>query len=171
MKLRARYSYISKILIILFFVLATLFTPFIVTAEGPESFHLTPQKTLPGSALYPFKRIKEKIIMVVTFSAKEKARYGIVLLEKRLSELASLVDRKDATYLESSAQRFAAQAGVLANHALTDDKEMKELVLSYFEGYKPVLEQLRDNYPANYAYWLSIQQDIDTLNILSEQLK
>ena len=169
MKLRA--SYISKILIILFSVLAILFTPFMVAAKGPESFKLTPQKTLPGSTFYPLKRLKEKIYTAITFSVKEKTRYGIVLLEKRLSELASLVDRKDATYLESSAQRFAAQAGVLTNHALTGDREMKELVLSYFEGYKPVLEQLRDNYPANYAYWLSIQQDIDTLNILSEQLK
>lgn len=169
MKLRARY--ISKILVTLFFVLSTLFAPFIVTAKGPESFHLTPQKTLPGSAFYPFKRIKEKIEMIIIFSAKEKTRYGIILLEKRLSELASLVDRKDAIYLESSAQRFAAQAGVLTNHALAGDKEIKELVLSYFEGYKPVLEQLRDNYPANYAYWLSIQQDIDTINILSERLR
>ena len=169
--MKPRDSHKSKILVILFFVLTILFTPFMAAAKGPESFNLTPQKTLPGSTFYPLKRVKEKIKMAITFSSKERVRYGIILLEKRLSELASLVDRKDATYLESSAQRFAAQAGVLANYASGSGKEMKELTLPYFEGYKPILEQLRDNYPANHAYWLSIQQDIDSLDILSDQLK
>jgi hypothetical protein len=109
--------------------------------------------------------------MKITISKKEKVRYGILLLEKRLSELVSLVDRKDATYLETSSQRFSAQAGFLANSAAAGDEEMKKSILSYFEGYKPILEKLRDNYPANYAYWLSIQQDIDTLDILSKKLK
>jgi hypothetical protein len=162
----------KKIILIIIFILTTLMIlPTIVLAESPQSFNLTPQKTLPGSFLYPLKRLNEKIKMKLTFSEKEKERYGITLLEKRLSELASLVDRKDATYLEGSAQRFAAQAGFLANLASHGDKEMKNSVLSYFAGYKPILEKLRDAYPANYAYWLSIQQDIDTLNILSGQLK
>jgi hypothetical protein len=159
------------VLVIIFLLITLIVLPNIVLAEKPESFNLTPQKTLPGATLYPLKRLKEKIKLRFTFSAKEKIKYGILLLEKRLSELVSLVDKKDATYLENSAQRFAAQAGFLADLASGGDKEMKESVLSYFEGYKPILEKLRDEYPANSAYWLSIQQDIDSIKILSEKIK
>ncbi len=158
-------------LAIAFLLSVFLVLPNLVLAEKPESFNLIPQKTLPGSSLYPLKRLKEKVKMKLTFSSREKVRYGISIFEKRLSELTGLVDKKDATYLESSAQRFAAQAGFLADLASAGDKEMKESVLSYFKAYRPILEKLRDSYPANYAYWLSIQQDIDSLNILSEQLK
>lgn len=169
--MKQRLNCLNKIIILVFLASIILIAPYVVVAESPESFNLTPQKTLPGSVLYPLKRLKEKIKIRLTFSDSKKIKYGRLLFEKRLSELASLVDKKDATYLESSAQRFAANAGFLTDIASRGDKETKESVISYFEGYKPVLEKLRDNYPANYAYWLSIQQDIDTLNILSERLK
>lgn len=153
------------------FVLSFVLTPNVIKAESPESLKLTPQKTLPGSALYPIKRFKEKFTALTSFSPEAKIKYGIILLEKRLSELASLVERKDAIYVESSSQRLSAQAGNLADYASSLDAEKKELVLSYFNAYIPSLNKLRDSYPANYAYWLSIQQNIDTLNILAEKLK
>jgi len=162
---------IGKFLVVILFVLGFILTPNVIRAESPESLGLTPQKTLPGSALYPIKRLKEKFTELTSFSSEAKIKYGIILLEKRLSELASLVERKDPIYLESSSQRLSAQAGNLADYASTLDTERKELVLSYFKAYTPPLNKLRDNYPANYAYWLSIQQNIDTLNILSEKLK
>lgn len=162
----------KRVFLVIVFLLSILLNlPNLVLAEKPEFFNLTPQKTLPGDTFYSLKRFKEKVKMKLTFSSREKVRYGILIFEKRLSELTSLVDKKDAIYLESSAQRFAAQAGFLTDLASAGDKEMKESVASYFKAYKPILEKLRDNYPANYAYWLSIQQDIDSLDILSERLK
>ena len=151
--------------------LLTLFLSIIpvVFAQSPESFGLTPQKTLPGSSGYVFKRLKEKITEFFKFSKQAKFYYRLQLTEKRLSELASLVEAKSINEIANSSQRFAYQAGILAENAFNE--ENKTIVISNFEKYKPVLEKLRDNFPANSPFWLLTQQDIDTLNILSSKIK
>lgn len=142
-----------------------------VFAQSPESFGLIPQKTLPGSSNYIFKRMKEKITGFFKFSKEAKISYRKELLERRISEYVSLVENKNQLETADSSQRIAYEAGVLADTSKSESKEIKTDILKLFEKYKPILAKMRDNFPANSAYWLLSQQDIDTMNILTEKLK
>lgn len=165
-----------KSLTIRFLTLSLLITFFlsaasVVLAESPESFGLVPQKTLPGSSNYIFKRMREKITGFLKFSKEDKISYRKELLERRISEYVSLVENKNQLETADSSQRIAYEAGVLADTSKSESKEIKTDILKLFEKYKPILAKMRDNFPANSAYWLLSQQDIDTMNILSEKLK
>lgn len=140
-------------------------------AESPESFGLTPQKTLPGSSGYTFKRMKEKVTGFFKFSKDAKISYRKYLLERRLSEYVTLIENKNQLETADASQRISYEAGTLADISKNESKEVKSDVLKLFEKYKPILAKMRDNFPANSAYWLLSQQDIDTMNILSEKLK
>jgi hypothetical protein len=142
-----------------------------IYAKTPEEYHLTYQKTLPSSPSYSFKRFKEKGLMMLKITHKSKYKYSEVLLEKRLSELVSLVDVKDPNLVTGASQRFSYQAGILADLNSKLKISNKENIKNRFEDYKKILSELRDNYPANSAYWLLIQQNIDTLNILFDKMK
>lgn len=160
-----------KYLIIFVFLSLYLIFPIFSIANTPESFGLTTQLTLPGDSKYPVKRLKEKVTEFFKFTHKSKSAYREVLLEKRLSELVSLIESKNINDVANSTQRFAYQAGKLAEGSYNDGSERKNEILAIFEKYKPILDEMRDNFPANSAFWLLSQQDIDTLNILSDRLK
>lgn len=158
-----------KALFLSFIIL--IFTTTQIFAKAPEEYNLTGQKTLPSSPSYSFKRIKEKGLMAVKISPKSKYSYSIILIEKRLSELVSLVDVKDPNLIPGASQRFSYQAGILADMNSKLKESKKEDIEIKFENYKKILAELRDNYPANSAHWLLIQQNIDTLNILFDKIK
>lgn len=158
---------ISILLVTLIFFLV----PQLIYAQSAESFGLTTQLTLPGDPKYPAKRLKEKVTELFKFTHKSKSAYREVLLEKRLSELVSLIENKNINDVANSTQRFAYQAGKLAEESYNDSSERKDEIIALFEKYKPILDKMRDNFPANSAFWLLSQQDIDTLNILSGRLK
>lgn len=157
----------------------TLFLSFIILlcsttqifAKAPEEYNLIGQKTLPSTPSYSFKRIKEKALMIIKLRPQSKFEYSKVLLEKRLSELVSLVDVKEPSLITGSSQRFSYQAGILADLNSKLKTSQKDNIKVKFDNYKKVLSELRDNYPANSAYWLLIQQNIDTLDILIDKMK
>lgn len=126
----------------------------------------------PDSPYYDIKRLWEKINEQVRFSQQSKIEYSQILVENRLSELSYIAEEKQLDYFETSSNRLSAQAGIVANLAvkLASSTKKAEIVLQ-FNQYIRVLEKLRDLYPANSSYWLLIQQNIDTLKILSEKLK
>lgn len=142
-----------------------------VFAESPESFGLIPQKTLPGSSGYVFKRMKEKVVEFFKFSKDSKYQYRKGLLERRVSEYVSLVEKNEQSQISNASQRLAFEAGILAEGAIRESKDRKTEIVSLFEKYKPILGKMRDNFPANTPFWLLSQQDIDTMNILTEKLK
>lgn len=140
-----------------------------VFAQTSEEFGLIPQKTLPGTSAYSFKRLKEKITEFFTFSNEGKFSYRAELLEKRVSEYVSLVNNKNQTEIANASQRISYEAGILTDLA-KNDKDKTE-ANSLFEKYKPIMAKMRDNFPANSPSWLLSQEDIDTFNILKEKLK
>lgn len=140
-------------------------------AQSPDFFGLTTQNTLPGDPKYSFKRVKEKTTEFFKLSHKSKSQYQQDLLEKRLSELVSLVKSKNANEIPNSTQRFAYEAGKLAEGSYKDDKDQKDIIIKIFEKYKPILEKIRDNFPSNSPHWLLSQHDINTLDILTDRLK
>lgn len=128
------------------------------------------EKINPNSSLFLFKRAFEKIRGKIIFSQEKKINFEGKLLEKRLSELNYLVNNKKLTPLETASQRFSAQAGIYIDALNKNGLSYKENVLEDFKKYNILLSKLRDNFPANDAYWLLLQQNIDTLNILSDKL-
>lgn len=160
-----------KLFAVSVFLMFSFFLPNISLAKSPESFGLTFQETRPGNSKYQIKRLKEKTNEFFKLSRKSKSAYRQILLEKRLSELVSLIENKNTNEIANSTQRFAYQAGKLAEGSYKDKSDRKKEIIDVFEKYKPILNEMRDNFPANSPFWLLSQQDIDTLNILSDKLK
>lgn len=163
---------ITKIFVVVFCVFfLRLFVISPAFAISPQDYGLVNEKILPGEILFPLKRLKEKVSFLFKFKHEAKINYSKFLLDKRLSELITLVDQKSDPLITQSSQRYAYQAGITANLAEKYTEKYKGMVEEAFSKGKPILEKLRDNYPANSARWLELQQDIDTLNILFSRLK
>lgn len=133
-----------------------------------------PKGIFPDSTYYPFKRVWEKFyLFVLSFQPKSKVNYEITLLNERLEELNYVAENKLLSKVEDSSKRFAYQAGVLISELIKQNKAQDEnnLMIMKFEDDIKLLARLRDLFSANSSYWLFIQQDIDTLNILSSRLR
>lgn len=123
-----------------------------------------------GDMFYQIKRGYEKILEKFQLSDKSKLNYHQNLLLTRLSELKYVAERKNLTELQKSTERFSYEAGKITELSVKPDSKDKTGIKDRFKEYKPVLEKLRDLYPANSSYWMLIQYDIDTLDILSQKL-
>lgn len=164
-------SFSFKLFVAILVFAVFFLSPNVSLAKSPESYGFTSQKTLPGDSKYQVKRLKERITEFFKLSYKSKSTYRQLLLEKRLSELVSLVENKNANEIANSTQRFAYQAGKLAEGSYKDKSDRKKEIILLFDKYKPILGEMRDNFHSNSPFWLLSQQDIDTLNILSDRLK
>jgi len=124
------------------------------------------------SPYYQSKRFWEKTVYYFTFSNKSKASFNQELLKERLAELKYVADKRLLSGIETAAKRFSSQAGVSAEAVknLKDNNKISATV-EEFNSYTKILNGLRDLYAANSGYWLAIQQDIDTLKILSDEIK
>lgn len=172
MNIRKRYIFdVVKLFFISFYVLYSVNFLLPVSIFAYESISLPLPKTLPGSAWYPFKRLCEKVSFKFIFSEGAKVNYQKKLVETRLVELKILSDNKVYDQIERASQRFAYQAGVQTDLIATSNDNYKNETLANYENYKIILDSIRDTFEAQGAYWLLTQQDIDTLNILSEKLK
>src|SRR3989344_2054671 len=164
----------GKIVIMLKNILASvliLILPAYILADSSE-LNLNKEKINPGSSLYVIKRLTEKIQGTIIFSQERKVAFHDNLVRKRLSELNYLVENKKVTPIEQASYRLSAQAGVSTDELLKlNKKEENEKILKWFSLYKTKLSELRDNYPANSSNWLLLQQNIDTLNLLTEKLR
>lgn len=136
--------------------------------KAGEGLNLKPEKINPGSFKYPLKRIWEKISVVLTPSGKNKVKLYEKLFETRLSELNYVTENKKLGEIEKASQRFSFYAGVLAQEAGRSDNPGKKLQLSEkFKVYGNMLAGTRDKFEFESSYWLLIQQNIDTLTILT----
>lgn len=146
-----------------------VYSPFLVHAKETD---LPSVKITPDSFYYPFKRLWEKTRERFIFSTEGRVKFYDSLFDTRLIELKYVSENRSLGEIERSSQRLSFQAGVLKeelkklNHA-----ERIQQVLDKYEMYSKLLGNLRDLYPANSAYWLLLQQNIDTLKILSDNLK
>lgn len=135
-----------------------------------EQLSLPDTKINPGSFYYPFKRILEKGWEKLQFSKQAKINFYESLLKTKLAELNYVVEKKLLSQVQGSSERFAYYAGILTGE-LVKENEDKEKMVKEFEQYGKFLEKLRDKYEANSSYWMLIQHDINSLKILSDQLK
>lgn len=125
----------------------------------------------PDSFFYLVKRIWEKLVSFILIFPEAEIRYEIYLLDERFSELDYVANNKIYPKMEESSKRFAFQAGILTEELIRQNnpQEKKNFVIKFNRNLELLLK-LRDIFPANSAYWLLLQDDINTLQILINQL-
>jgi len=162
---------------VLFLVAALFFTMSVrlthaVEVKQLKQLELTKVTVNPGSFYYSFKRLFEKGKEKFIFSEEQKISFYTSLLKVRLSELDYVISNKGLSEIQGSSERFAYYAGVLTEELIKQNKvNEKENLIKEFGQYGKFLTGLRDKYPANSSFWMLVQHDINTLNILSERLK
>lgn len=137
-----------------------------------EQLNLPDTKINPGSFYYPVKRLWEKGQEKLQFSRQAKINFYGSLLKTRLAELNYVVEKKLLSQVQGSSERFAYYAGILTEEIVKQNKDAdKKNLIKEFKNFSPFLESLRDKYEANSSFWMLVQHDINTLRILSDQLK
>ncbi len=141
-----------------------LFLPSVVSAK----VDITELKTLgfPGfestntdSPDFFFKRLQEEfIIRFLKRDQKSKDTYMAVLLDKRYRELVYVASNGQTGIFENTVRRYETTSGKLISKSNALTPALKTQARNYLK----VLERVRDNYPANSAYWIMVQETIDT---------
>lgn len=108
----------------------------------------------PNSLLYQFKRLGEEVKLRLILDDNKKNIYQNHLLQVRFNELIFIINFQKTGFLAETVNRYNVFVGKTKS-----SQQVKKFIA--------VLEKLRDMYPANSSYWLSIQQAIDsTRNLL-----
>jgi len=120
-----------------------------------ETLNISLEQINPNLLIYPFKRMFEKIKLKLILNPQDKASYQCLILEKRFKELLYITSSGKTSFLPSVNQRYA-------NSYVVYKKTYPTFQCSNINrDNQKVLESLRDNYPANSAYWLIFQQTLD----------
>ena len=149
-----------KLIIFLFFIF--LFNSFSNVAAAEQKLLTEYESINPDSLFYSFKRLGEQIQIFFTFNNNEKLRYPLRLLDTRFNELVYTVNLQKTGFLTEVISRYNTQVGKIKRDFKNIDSADQDKLAQKIK----ILEVLRDRYPANSSYWLSIQQAIDTTRSL-----
>lgn len=162
---------VRKIIVTHLLLFLTFCQPLIIYA-AIENINVKNEAINPGTFYYSFKRLWEKGVQILQFSSESKINFHESLFKKRFAELNYVARNKLLSEVQTSSERFAYEAGILTEELISKNKiDDKKALIKQFEQYGKFLPDLRDKYPANSSYWMLIQHDINTLNILSDRLK
>lgn len=125
----------------------------------------------PGSISFLISRLFEKVSEKILFLEDSKVNFSKKILNKRFSELVYLAEKKDTEQIQRSSERFAYQAGLLADLIKDQPIAEKEKVVSLFNSYKDDLNKIKHNYEQDSGYWILMLHDINTLSILTARLE
>ncbi len=159
--------------ILIFFVsFLIFFNPRIASAA---EINLPTSSINPDNYLfYSFKRLFEKAFTFTKLSKQSKVEYFRKLSMIRLAELKNAVDQKYLSDIEQSTQRLSAQIGETIDFIVANKNDVGKEISStqqLFNGYKEILSNLRDKYPANSSYWMLVQHSINSIDINLEKIK
>ena len=155
----------TLLLIILIFILIS--SPVSAQEIKPEV-----QKIYTGSVFYPIKRLWEKIALNILFMEDSKINYHSKLLKARFAELAKVIEDNSIDQLQEVTERFSYQAGIYAQAVLSSsDRKLKSKVVGEFKNYQNSIIKLQEKVSPNTSFYRLVQYDIETLQILSDQLK
>lgn len=134
---------------ILLMILLLIATP---SANAHSESEFNYEKINPGNPLYNIKRIIEKV--ETKFNNSSEFKYK--LLDRRYKELVFLAKEKRESQIEKATSRYMTQAGeIIDSNLMLSDKS------GLMAEYKHILEESRDVYESNSAYWLFLQQSSD----------
>lgn len=122
---------------------------------------------------YSIQRLIEKGTLIFKFNHESKISYYKDLINIRIAELKYVVENKLIGEIEKSTQRFSYQIGTLADY-VSSNKDLakdKKSTIDFLSQYKNLLENLRDQYPANSSYWMLVQHSINSIDLNLEKLR
>lgn len=162
----------GKKFIAIFFVL--LLTVFIQSKALAAELSLPTTKINPDNYLfYSFKRLFEKGLTFTKFTSNSKADYYRDLTQARMAELKFVVEHDLLSEVQKSTERLSYQIGILSDYISnkSDLADKKQNINDFLKSYKGPLGNLRDKYPANSAFWMLVQHNINSIDINLEKLK
>ena len=93
----------------LILALCLLFIPFLTArAVNGENFELGEPGILPNSFWYNFEIVKERLVIIFTFSILSKAKKLLSLSTERLSELKKMVELQDIPNSQKTINRYTS---------------------------------------------------------------
>lgn len=111
--------------------------------------------------IYPFKKYWENITLKLTFGNQNRQNYTWILYQKRFKELVFIINNDKTGFLPDTADRyntFAGRTKTLVSLTSNQKKQIKDNI--------SLLEKLRDRYHSGSAYWIKIQETVDTTKSL-----
>ncbi len=123
--------------------------------------------------LFGLKRQQEKVFFSFKSTPQEKVDYMRSLLNIRLNELSSQVNRQSYSHILPSASRYSSLAGEITDIIVSNNmKDQVNAVMEQFTQHKKVLQDLYVIYPKNtdnveYKY---IEDDINYLDLYLDKL-
>ncbi len=158
----------AKFIIVIYAILLTSLPPL---ANAQQTMGLPNIIIQPGTFIYPFMRLEEKIFERLQFNNEAKVKYYQDLVQKRLAELKYIVDNKYLDEVERSTQRVSYQEGILTDYVVNRKLNNKKQDLTdLFKKDKNILEVLRDKYPANSSFWMLVQHSINSIDLNLQKL-
>lgn len=132
------------------------------------------QNAAPDSALlWGLKRIQEKVYLNLKSNSQEKIDYMSFLLNRRLEELKSQVERQSYSKILPSALRYSSLAGEITDMIIANNmKDQAVSAINQFKDHQIILNDIYVLYPKNtgnteYKY---IKDDINYLKIYLDKL-
>lgn len=131
----------------------------LITDQELNSMGFTKYESInPDSLFYPLKRVGEKVRSFFILNKEGKEGYSFKLLDTRFNELVYIINIQKTGFLDEVVNRYNSTIGdIKSNFNPTKNKD--QLI-----KYAKMLGILRDQYSSNSAYWLYIQQAVDTTN-------
>lgn len=132
--------------------------PLFTNSELSQMGFMGFEKVNPNLLIYPFKRFTEEVRLVLFLKSDDQKRYRYKLLDNRFKELVYIINFQKTGFLPENVNRYYGYIGSLRKDFPIVEPEYKDQAKKYLS----LLEILRDRNPANSAYWMSIQQAIDS---------
>lgn len=161
--------YMTKAITIIFTVTVLLFIfyPRFVIAQDSTPSALLKVKHIANL----IERQKEKITLFLKFTTNDKLKYYKYLSEKRLAEIVYATENEYGDRIEETSARYLANIGNLTKYVESNNiSPYKQELIDLSINHISVLENLRDLFPANSGWWLSIQHDINVIKMFSKQV-
>ena len=138
----------------------------LVPKEQLQSLGFTDYESInSNSLLYQFKRLSEEAKFFFIFNEDAKNKYTRNLVKTRFNELIYIINFEKTGFLAETVNRYNAFIGKTKVYFPKENSPTVYKVdpnSSQVKRFVDILEKLRDMYPANSAYWLYIQQAIDS---------
>lgn len=116
----------------------------------------------PNQIIYPFERYWEDLYSFLTFDPQAKQQYIWKLYNKRFSELVYIINTNKTGFLLETVDRYNTFAGKVK----TQNLDLTQSEKTQIRKNVSLIEKLRDRYHSGSAYWIKIQEAVDTTKSL-----
>lgn len=157
-----------KINIFIAIVLLVFGAVLVRAEENIDQFEkVNPQQELQ----YGLKRIKEKFILLISFTKKQKVNYSLKLTDIRFRELIYVVRNKDTSQIEKVSQRYETLVGQLTDLLLLGNEEVsRNIFIDKIKLHKEILEASKDTFGYDTSEYRFVMNDINSIDIYLKKL-